>query len=67
MVVGLTQACTKLGDLKLGLSVHGNLIQKDHSMDVEVQTSLWTCMPRMDILRCIDFWLCSKCFCKECT
>ena len=49
MVVGLTQACTKLGDLKLGLSVHGNLIQKDLPMDVVVQTSLFICIPRMDI------------------
>ncbi|KAM3731593.1 hypothetical protein ACB098_12G175600 [Castanea mollissima] len=40
VMVGLTQACGNLGDLKLGLSVHGYLIRKDLPMDVVVQTSL---------------------------
>uniref|UniRef100_A0A7N2MLB2 DYW domain-containing protein n=1 Tax=Quercus lobata TaxID=97700 RepID=A0A7N2MLB2_QUELO len=40
VMVGLTQACANLGDLKLGLSVHGYLIRKDLPMDVVVQTSL---------------------------
>ena len=40
VMVGLTQACANLGDLKLGLSVHGYLIRKDLRMDVVVQTSL---------------------------
>ena len=40
VMVGLTLACANLGDLKLGLSVHGYLIRKDLPMDVVVQTSL---------------------------
>ena len=36
VMVGLTQACANLGYLKLGLSVHGHLIQKDHPIDVVV-------------------------------
>ena len=49
VMVGFTQFCANLGDLKLGLSVHGYFIQKDLPMDFVVQTSLWICMPRMDI------------------
>ena len=49
VMVGFTQVCANLGDLKLGLSVHGYFIQKDLPMDFVVQTSLWLCMPRMDI------------------
>ena len=49
VMVGWTQACANLGDLKLGLFVHGHLIQKDHLMDVVIQTSLRIRMPRMDI------------------
>ncbi|KAF3435954.1 hypothetical protein FNV43_RR23046 [Rhamnella rubrinervis] len=40
VMVGLIQACADLGDAKLGLSVHGYLIRRDHPMDVVLQTSL---------------------------
>ena len=49
VMVGFTQVCANLGDLKLGLSVPGHLIQKDLLMNVAVQTGLWMCMPTMDI------------------
>ena len=49
VTAGLKQACANLGDLKLGLSVPGHLIQKDLLMNVAVQTGLWMCMPTMDI------------------
>ena len=49
VMVGFTQFCANLGDLKLGLFVYGYLILKDLPMDFVVQTSLWICMPRMDI------------------
>lgn len=40
VMLGLIQACASLGDSKLGLSVHGHLIRRDHCMDVVLQTSL---------------------------
>ena len=46
---GVDTGLRKSWDLKLGLSVHGHLIQKDLPMDVVVQTSLFICIPRMDI------------------
>ena len=49
VIVGLTQASANLEDLIRGRSVHGHLILKDLPIDVVAQTSLWICMPRMDI------------------
>ena len=49
VMVGFTQVCANLGDLKLGLSVLWYLIQKDLPMDVVIQTSLRIFMPRMGI------------------
>ena len=41
VMLGLIQACTTLGNLKMGLSIHGFMIRKDDiAMDVFVQTSL---------------------------
>ncbi|KAE7998010.1 hypothetical protein FH972_002590 [Carpinus fangiana] len=40
VMVGLIQACSNLGDSKLGPCVHGYLIRRDLPMDVVVQTSL---------------------------
>ncbi|CAB4291229.1 unnamed protein product [Prunus armeniaca] len=40
VLMGLVQACASLGDLRLGLSVHGFLIRTGLPMDVMVQTSL---------------------------
>ncbi|BBH10024.1 Tetratricopeptide repeat-like superfamily protein [Prunus dulcis] len=40
VLMGLVQACASLGDLRLGLSVHGFMIRTGLPMDVMVQTSL---------------------------
>ncbi|XP_050363800.1 putative pentatricopeptide repeat-containing protein At3g25060, mitochondrial [Argentina anserina] len=40
VMMGLMQACASLGDLRLGLSVHGYMIRRGVPMDVIVQTSL---------------------------
>ncbi|PRQ25491.1 putative tetratricopeptide-like helical domain-containing protein [Rosa chinensis] len=40
VMMGLVQACASLGDLRLGLSVHGYMIRRGIPMDVMVQTSL---------------------------
>ncbi|CAL9023221.1 unnamed protein product [Prunus brigantina] len=40
VLMGLVQACASLGDLRLGLSVHGFLIRSGLPMDIMVQTSL---------------------------
>ncbi|EXB99118.1 hypothetical protein L484_007026 [Morus notabilis] len=40
VMLGLMQACASLGELKVGLSIHGCLIRRDHPMDVMLQTSL---------------------------
>ncbi|XP_010264122.1 PREDICTED: putative pentatricopeptide repeat-containing protein At3g25060, mitochondrial [Nelumbo nucifera] len=40
LMVGLIQACTNLGDMKLGISVHGYMIRQHLPMDVVVETSL---------------------------
>ncbi|KAA8550610.1 hypothetical protein F0562_002294 [Nyssa sinensis] len=40
VMVGLIQACAKLGDTKMGLAVHGYMIRTGLPMDVVVQTSL---------------------------
>ncbi|KAL6271181.1 hypothetical protein ACE6H2_028092 [Prunus campanulata] len=40
VLMGLVQACASLGDLRLGLSVHGFMIRTGLPMDVIVQTSL---------------------------
>ncbi|XP_077226625.1 tetratricopeptide repeat (TPR)-like superfamily protein [Tasmannia lanceolata] len=40
VMVSLIQACANLGDLKLGLSVHGYMIRRDIWMDVVIETSL---------------------------
>lgn len=40
VMMGLVQACASLGDLRLGLSVHGYMIRRSLPMDVMVQTSL---------------------------
>lgn len=40
VMLGLIQAYTTLGHLKMGLSIHGHMIRKDIMMDVIVQTSL---------------------------
>lgn len=40
VMVGLIQACADLGDLKMGLSIHGYMIRRDLDLTVIVQTSL---------------------------
>ncbi|PON36035.1 Tetratricopeptide-like helical domain containing protein [Parasponia andersonii] len=40
VMLGLIQACASLEDSKLGFSIHGYLIRRDHPMDVVLQTSL---------------------------
>ncbi|KAI3833645.1 hypothetical protein MKX03_022423 [Papaver bracteatum] len=40
VMVGLLQSCASLGDLKMGLSVHGYMIRREFTMDVVVQTTL---------------------------
>ncbi|KAL6214343.1 hypothetical protein ACLB2K_013777 [Fragaria x ananassa] len=40
VMMGLVQACASLGDLRLGLSVHGYMFRRGVPMDVMVQTSL---------------------------
>ncbi|PON59390.1 Tetratricopeptide-like helical domain containing protein [Trema orientale] len=40
VMLGLVQACASLEDSKLGFSIHGYLIRRDHPMDVVLQTSL---------------------------
>ncbi|XP_021814262.1 putative pentatricopeptide repeat-containing protein At3g25060, mitochondrial isoform X3 [Prunus avium] len=40
VLMGLVQACASLGDLRLGLSVHGFMIRTGLPMDVMLQTSL---------------------------
>ncbi|XP_015892169.3 putative pentatricopeptide repeat-containing protein At3g25060, mitochondrial [Ziziphus jujuba] len=40
VLLGLVQVGAKLGVSKVGLSVHGYLIRRDHPMDVILQTSL---------------------------
>ncbi|KAL6011288.1 hypothetical protein ACLOJK_001733 [Asimina triloba] len=40
MMVGLLQACTGLGHLKMGLSVHGYIIRQQLPIDVVVETSI---------------------------
>ncbi|CAK7349380.1 unnamed protein product [Dovyalis caffra] len=41
VMLGLIQACAHLGDLKLGLSVHGHMVRREMPMnDIILQTSL---------------------------
>ncbi|KMT05659.1 hypothetical protein BVRB_7g167920 [Beta vulgaris subsp. vulgaris] len=40
VMLGLIQACAEIGDMKMGLSVHGHMIRKNHRMDVVIHTSL---------------------------
>ncbi|XP_048503778.1 putative pentatricopeptide repeat-containing protein At3g25060, mitochondrial isoform X4 [Beta vulgaris subsp. vulgaris] len=40
VMLGLIQACADIGDMKMGLSVHGHMIRKNHRMDVVIHTSL---------------------------
>eukprot|EP00268_Persea_americana_P003461 TRINITY_DN1104_c1_g1_i6.p1 TRINITY_DN1104_c1_g1~~TRINITY_DN1104_c1_g1_i6.p1 ORF type:complete len:678 (-),score=110.73 TRINITY_DN1104_c1_g1_i6:1329-3362(-) len=40
VMVGLIQVCAILGDVKMGLSIHGHMIRRDLRMDVFVETSL---------------------------
>lgn len=40
VMVGLIQACTSIGNSKMGLSIHGYMIRTNIHMDVVIQTSL---------------------------
>lgn len=40
LMLGLIRACTDIGDMKVGLSVHGHMIRNSIPMDVVVQTCL---------------------------
>ncbi|KNA21183.1 hypothetical protein SOVF_045710 [Spinacia oleracea] len=40
VMLGLIQACTDIGDMKMCLSVHGHLIRRNLQMDVVIHTSL---------------------------
>ncbi|KAM7263546.1 hypothetical protein ACFE04_001229 [Oxalis oulophora] len=40
VMLGLSQACADLGDLKMGLSVHGYMIKRDLLGNIEVQNNL---------------------------
>ncbi|XP_021720071.1 putative pentatricopeptide repeat-containing protein At3g25060, mitochondrial [Chenopodium quinoa] len=40
VMLGLIQACTDIGDMKMCLSVHGHLIRRNLPMDVVIYTSL---------------------------
>lgn len=63
VILGLIQACSNVGDVKVGRSVHGYIIRRGFPMDVLVHTSLVDMYAKngeLQIASCVFWNMCSR-------